>query len=54
MSRQVQIAIILILIPIAFFWLWRFPSVAGLSAACATLAVSMFVYYLLRRQYPWV
>jgi hypothetical protein len=54
MSHNVHVAIILILVPVAFFWLWSFPNVPGLIAAIATLAVSIFLYYLLRRKYPWL
>jgi len=54
MSHNLQVAIILVLVPIAFFWLWTFPNVPGLIAAIATLGVSIFLYYLLRRRYPWV
>src|SRR5215212_1605855 len=54
MSHNLHVTIILVLLPLAFFWLWSFPNVPGLVAAIAILAVSIFLYYLLRRKYPWV
>ena len=52
MPRELLVALILILIPIAFFWLWSFPGYPGMFAALATMAVSIFLYVLLQRQHP--
>ena len=52
MPRELQIALIIILIPFSFFLLWSFPGYMGIASAFAAMALSILLYVQLQRRYP--
>lgn len=48
--RQLQAALALIVIPVAFFLLWYFPDYKGVVACSVGMLISIFLYLLSERQ----
>jgi hypothetical protein len=50
MSRQIQAALAVILLPIAFFLLWYFPGYEGAIGCMVVILLSIFFYILSEKQ----
>lgn len=52
LSPELLVTLILIPIPIAFFWLWLLPGYQGMLGALVAMAASISLYVLLQKQHP--
>lgn len=51
MSRQLQAALAVILLPIAFFLLWYFPGYEG-AIGCMVVILLSILFYILSEKQP--